>query len=292
MKKFIPGQVISFCEGGGEDAHVCLLQGTKILTMRNGGELPRFRDLNAGANAGIMPKRFLVAGELDGADCIGTILPKEADGEAFTGNGAEWVELRAFFAAAEEAESYAAGRIRVLWNWIRQHKFCGGCGSEPEASRSDISLKCKNCGAMYYPQIAPAVIVAITRGNDEILLAHNVKFRPEVHSLIAGFVEAGENAEQAIRREIMEEVGIEVSNIRYLGSQCWPFPNSLMLGYTAEYAGGTIKPDGTEIQTAGFFRRNAMPVIPSPGSIARKLIDLWIKGEISSIKKQRRGLQK
>ena len=134
---------------------------------------------------------------------------------------------------------------------------------------------CPDCGERYYPQLAPAVIVGITQG-DRILLAHNRKFKQNMHGLIAGFVEAGENIEQAIRREIREETGIEVANIRYFASQCWPFPNSLMLGYTAEYVSGTASPDGTELDSLGWFQAASLPEIPKKGSIARRIIDDFV----------------
>lgn len=169
--------------------------------------------------------------------------------------------------------AFSAGcRAKELLHWRRQHRFCGHCGEKLSESHSDIALVCPSCGERFYPQLAPAVIVAVTRG-DEILLAHNRNFLPEIHGLIAGFVEAGENIEEAIAREIMEETGVTVGNIRYFSSQCWPFPNSLMLGFYADYVSGEVHPDGTELETLGWFRAGALPKIPPKGSIARRIIE-------------------
>lgn len=169
--------------------------------------------------------------------------------------------------------AFSAGcRAKELLHWRRQHRFCGHCGERLAESGSDIALVCPKCGERFYPQLAPAVIVAVTRG-DEILLAHNRNFLPEIHGLIAGFVEAGENIEETIAREIMEETGVTVGNIRYFSSQCWPFPNSLMLGFYADYVSGEARPDGAELETLGWFRAGSLPKIPPKGSIARRIIE-------------------
>ena len=136
-------------------------------------------------------------------------------------------------------------------------------------------MVCPACGMRYYPQLAPAVITAVLR-EGRILLAHNRNFQPGMYGLIAGFVEAGESAEDAVAREIREETGIEVGNIRYFSSQCWPFPNSLMLGYYADYVSGEARPDGIELESLGWFSAGNMPQIPPPGSIARRLIEDYL----------------
>jgi NAD+ diphosphatase len=135
---------------------------------------------------------------------------------------------------------------------------------------------CPKCGYLAYPRIAPAIIVAILNG-DKILLAHNRNFRNNIYSLIAGYVEPGETFEQCVAREVGEEVGIRVKNIKYFGSQPWPFPYSIMVAFTAEYDGGEITPDGFEIVDAGWYSHDNLPFIPAKGSVARKLIDLYIE---------------
>ena len=138
--------------------------------------------------------------------------------------------------------------------------------------------KCPNCGELFYPRISPAVIVLIKKGN-EILLARSPNFPSGLYGLVAGFIEPGESAETAVVREIREEVGIEVKNITYFGTQAWPFPNSLMIGFTAEYDSGEVLPDGVEIEDAGWFSAEKLPVLPGKISISRKLIDHFLQEE-------------
>ncbi len=160
-------------------------------------------------------------------------------------------------------------------DWDSKSVHCGRCGAKFQVHLNEFGKKCESCGLVEYPRLSPAVIVGIIK-NDQILLAHNARFPGAMHSVLAGFVNPGENLEDAVRREIYEEAGIEVKNIQYFGSQPWPFPNSLMLGFTAEYAGGTLRPDGKEIQTLGWFDADHLPTIPPKLSIARKLIDRFL----------------
>lgn len=146
--------------------------------------------------------------------------------------------------------------------------------------RSDpISKKCPDCGREIFPQLSPAVIVLITR-DDSILLARGKNFRGPYYGLIAGFVETGETLEQCVAREVMEETSLTVKNIRYIGSQSWPFPSSLMLAFTAEYAGGDIRLADGELACARFFTPDTLPQLPPPPSIARALIDRWLAGQM------------
>lgn len=163
------------------------------------------------------------------------------------------------------------------FSWLRRFKYCGVCGTESSYDETEGCKVCPKCSEKFFPAQFPAVIVAITKG-DEILMAHNVTFPGEMHSIIAGFIDLGESAEDAIRREIMEEVGLKVKNIKYHSSQNWGFTSSLMLGYTAEYESGEITVDEVEIDKAGWFKRDSMPeVIPPKISIARAIIDDFIK---------------
>jgi NAD+ diphosphatase len=165
-----------------------------------------------------------------------------------------------------------------ILQWEKNTMFCGRCGAENHHSEKDISRICSSCGNMIFPKISPAVIVLVTNEKDEILLAHNSNFKNTMYSLNAGFVEAGESLEQTVARELKEEVNIDVDSIQYCHSQPWPFPDSIMLGFRAKYAGGELKPDGTEITDAGWFSRDNLPEIPGPGAIARFLIDRWKAG--------------
>ena len=171
-----------------------------------------------------------------------------------------------------------AGKCAELLYWDRNTRFCGVCGG-PMAFHTDISKRCQHCGKEVWPQLAIAIIVRITRGADEILMARARNFRSDFYGLIAGFVETGETLEEAVVREVKEETGLEVTNIRYFDSQPWPFPSGLMVGFTADYAGGTIHVQREELQNVAWFHRNHLPKLPEKLSIARRLVDDWI-GEV------------
>ena len=191
-------------------------------------------------------------------------------------DGLTAVPLRAALAQSGDDLRSALCRARKILFWLAQHRFCGRCRAELQDSESDSAVFCPVCGARYFPQLAPAVLVAVT-GNEgrEILLAHNRNFEGNVHSLIAGFVESGETVEQAVAREVMEETSIRIKNIRYLRSQPWPFPNSLMLAFRAEYLSGTAAPDGAELDSLGWFRPDDLPPLPRQGSVAASIIADW-----------------
>ena len=157
-------------------------------------------------------------------------------------------------------------------HWDKTHKYCGCCGNLMEHMTSERAKKCTVCGDIVFPRISPAVIAAIVKGN-ELLLAHAKRFKRDLYSVIAGFVEPGESLEECLKREIMEETGLTVKNISYFGSQPWPFPDSLMIAFTAEYAGGELKIDQNEITDAKWFTVKNLPVFPPGYSIAKRLID-------------------
>lgn len=171
-------------------------------------------------------------------------------------------------------------RAYHIVQWRRESVFCGSCGSRNEDKPHELARLCPVCGRYEYPRISPAIIVLIINDRGKALLAHNKNFTPGVYSLIAGFNEAGETLEATVVREVQEEVGLEVEHIRYMTSQPWPFPNSLMLGFIARHAGGTIKVDGVEIEDARWFDRDRLPDLPGKGSVSRYLINLWIKGTL------------
>lgn len=167
------------------------------------------------------------------------------------------------------------GRAAQLLEWNRGHRFCGRCGEPTLPSRNELAKECPGCGTLHYPRLNPAVIVSVRRER-EILLGRSPHFQPGVYSVLAGFVEPGESLEETVAREVMEEVGVEVQGISYFGSQPWPFPHSLMIAFTAEYAGGEIRIDHRELEDAGWFRVDALPKLPAPLSIARALVDHFI----------------
>ncbi|MEO1079178.1 MAG: NAD(+) diphosphatase [Pseudomonadota bacterium] len=171
----------------------------------------------------------------------------------------------------DDALFTAAGRAAQLLDWQRDHSFCGRCGSPMAPTDNGRAMGCSRCETNLYPRIAPCVIVLVTRGR-ELLLARNARFPRPMYSTLAGFIEPGESAEATLRREVREEVGVEVGALRYFSSQPWPFPNQLMLGFFAEYVSGELTPDGEEISEAGFYLPEALPPVPPPASIAGQLI--------------------
>jgi NAD+ diphosphatase len=183
--------------------------------------------------------------------------------------------LRGLLFELDEVWASIAGRGAQLLAFHETHRFCGRCGGPTDASATEHSRRCEPCRLSVYPRVSPAVIVLVTRG-DTCLLARPAGRAVPFHSTLAGFVEPGETLEECVRREIREEVGIEVDELRYFGSQPWPFPHSLIVGFFAKYAGGELTPDPSEVEDARWFTRDALPVIPPPISISRRLIDTWL----------------
>ncbi|MBI5380655.1 MAG: NAD(+) diphosphatase [Opitutae bacterium] len=200
-----------------------------------------------------------------------------ASAETAAPAGWEWHDTRALIPLLTAAQFQAVSCARMLHVWQNRHRFCGSCGTPTVDVAEERAKKCPRCGALFFPSASPAVIVAVTRG-DRLLLAHNRNFRPGLFSLLAGFVDPGETLEQTIVREVREETGIEVGEPRYVTSQPWPFPNSLMLGFRATYRAGEIAVDGKEIEQADWFHRDALPDLPRPGTVARALVDAWCRG--------------
>ncbi|ELY2623450.1 NAD(+) diphosphatase [Cronobacter malonaticus] len=165
-----------------------------------------------------------------------------------------------------------AGRGVQLAEFYRSHKYCGYCGHEMHPSKTEWAMLCGHCRERYYPQIAPCIIVAIRR-DDKILLAQHTRHRNGVYTVLAGFVEVGETLEQAVAREVMEESNIRIKNLRYVTSQPWPFPQSLMTAFTADYDSGEIQIDTKELIDAGWYRYDQLPLLPAPGTVARRLIE-------------------
>jgi NAD+ diphosphatase len=170
-------------------------------------------------------------------------------------------------------------RAYHIAQWRRDAVFCGSCGTKNTDAPDELARLCPVCGRREYPRISPAVITLIIRDDGRALLAHNKKFAQGVYSLIAGFNEAGESLEATVAREIREEVGIDVRDIRYIASQPWPFPNSLMLGFVARHVSGEPRPDGVEIEDARWFSPDKLPKLPGNGSVSRYLINSWLEGK-------------
>ncbi|HSH04656.1 MAG TPA: NAD(+) diphosphatase [Anaerolineae bacterium] len=210
-------------------------------------------------------------GQLHHQDTFTTTLPADytpPDGFRLSG-------LRGLFGRLPTDQFWLAVRAHQITAWDRNHQFCGRCSTPMHKKETDRSKLCPQCGLTTYPRISPAIIVAITRG-DEILLARSTRSRHGIYSVLAGFVEPGETLEQCVHREVFEEVGLYIKDVTYFGSQPWPFPDSLMLGFTATYKSGEIVLQDDEISTAGWFPRDALPPIPPSISIARRLIDAFV----------------
>jgi NAD+ diphosphatase len=190
------------------------------------------------------------------------------------------VDLYGFHGRASEHEWLAAGRAVQLVEWARTHQFCGRCGQVTEPLQGERAMRCASCGLMAFPRLAPAMITLVTRGapgdRQEALLARGVQWKVPMYSCLAGFVEPGESLEAAVVREVEEEVGLIVDSPSYRGSQPWPFPHSLMIGFRADYIDGEIACDPSEIADAAWFRKDAIPMIPPGISIARRLIEEWL----------------
>ena len=222
------------------------------------------------ARAGIEGARHYL-GRLQGVDCIAMLLPDDASapaGYAFTG-------LRALFLRLPEPLLAIAARAFQVVEWDRTHRYCGRCGAPTHDKAGERAKQCDAGGYVAYPRISPAMMVLVTRGR-ELLLARANRFPGAMFSALAGFVEAGETIEDCVHREVHEEVGLDVTNLQYFASQSWSFPHSLMIAYTARFAGGDLSPDPSEIADVRWFALDALPDLPSPVSIARRLIDTTV----------------
>lgn len=194
--------------------------------------------------------------------------------------GMDFHNLRGLLTSLPERQLWMAARAVQVLSWENNHQFCSRCGTATINATHERAKNCPNCGLISYPRISPAMIVRITRDGKngrEILLARSLKHPPNFYSVLAGFVEPGETLEECVAREIREEVGFAVKNIRYFGSQPWPFPNSLMVGFTAEHDGGDIELNTDEMAEAAWYTADNLPNIPPLPTIARQLINDFIK---------------
>ncbi len=193
---------------------------------------------------------------------------------------AEWAMpgLRASFDYLPYSEYRAGGKAYQILYWDKHSRFCPVCGT-PTEQKGAIMKRCPQCGYEIYPPISTAIIVLIRRGEDEILLVHARNFRGTFYGLVAGFLEPGETLEQCVEREVREETGLSIRNITYFDSQPWPYPSGLMVGFMADYAGGTIKLQDDELSAGAFYHRDHLPELPQKLSIARRLIDHWLGAE-------------
>lgn len=247
----------------------------KLLTEPEEFGIPCLKSL---AEVNLAPVRTQYLGTLRGHPCYSA----EVSPETVAPEGMSFRELRSLYGVLDEDIFLLAGRAIQTVRWDETHQYCGRCGHGTETLPGEMAKKCPACGFTSYPRISPAVITAVVRGN-KILLSRYAAFRGNMHTINAGFVEPGETLEECIRREVLEEVGIRVRNIKYFGSQPWPFPNSLMIGFTAEYESGEISVDGKEIAEAGWYDVNNLPELPSKMSIARDIIDWFVESNSGDV---------
>lgn len=208
--------------------------------------------------------------DLDGHPCRAVRVEMLPEGSALKAVG-----LRASYDVLPRELYLMAGKGQELVHWDANTRYCGVCGA-PMQMHTDISKRCTRCGKEVWPLLSTAIIVAVTRGEDEILLVQSNKFKADYLGLVAGFVETGETLEDCVRREVKEETNIDIKNVTYFRSQPWPYPCGLMVGFKAEYAGGTFRLQRSELNKGGWYRRDAMPAIPGKLSLARQLIDDWL----------------
>jgi len=242
-----------------------------VLTDKSTSSVPRIADIRI---TGIKLIHEIYLGSLNGSHCYAAeveVLSNPPKGMVFHG-------LRGLYGHVDEALLGVAFKAIHTIEWDKEDQYCIRCGSKNQPKAGERAKECPQCGDVSFPRISPAIIVLVER-DGKALLARSPRFKEGLYSVLAGFVEPGETLEDAVRREVKEEAGIDVKNIRYFGSQPWPFPDSLMVGFTAEYAGGDIKVDSNEVLDARWFSAEDMPEIPGKISISRALIDWFVENE-------------
>ena len=220
------------------------------------------------AHLGLQTVRQQYLGLLGDLHCYAA----EAEAESEEPEGWGWIGLRNLFGAIDDDLFSLAGRAAQLLEWERTHQFCGACGSRMQPHAVERALECPQCRLIAYPRISPA-IMALVRDGDRLLLGRSRHFRRGSFSVLAGFLEPGETLEQCVAREVREEVGVEVKNVRYFASQPWPFPHQMMIAFFSDYAGGELRVDPVELEDARWFDIQNLPPIPGKISLARRLID-------------------
>ncbi len=246
-----------------------MIGGGQLLCPEGQSWYPLMIEIDSDLQLEVLSKHYL--GSLDGMPCYAV----EVAFSEWLPAGFYWVGLRAILGSLGDAHFELAGRAQQIVEWHNTHQFCGKCGSPTQEHDEDRARVCTACNQAYYPRLSPCVITVITR-DEYCLLAHNANFPKHYYSALAGFIEPGETVETALRREVMEEVGVEVGGLKYFGSQPWPFPGQLMLGFHAEFKSGDIVVDGKEIVDAQWWRYDQLPMVPPPQSLSGQLISHFV----------------
>ena len=244
--------------------------GSDLLSTVDSTNSPTIPTWSQLRNWGLTTIRHQYLGVLDNEPCWSVELEERIELPA----GAALTGIRALYEQVTEVEYALAGRAIQVIAWERDHQFCGRCATPTERVPGERARRCPVCGLTSYPRISPAIIVLIERG-DRILLARGHAFVPGRFGIVAGFVEPGESLEEAVAREVQEEVGIALADIRYFGSQPWPFPHGIMIGFRAQSLSDDLSIDGNELAEADWYSVDDLPIIPAKLSIARRLIDAW-----------------
>jgi len=267
----------------GEEPPVAISEGTHVHTLPDldgepcrafaisHQELEELKELSALTSLGVRADSFAIHLASRPKPALTPLTPEEATSK----KEPSFIGLRASYDVLPLSHYLMAGKARELMHFDATVRFCSVCGA-PMRWHTGISKMCTSCEREVWPSIATAIIVRITRG-DEVLLVRAKNFRGTFYGLVAGFLETGETLEECVRREVREETNLEVTNIRYFGNQPWPYPSGQMIGFTADYAGGTLRLQDEELSTAAFFRYDHLPEIPHKLSMARMLIDDWLK---------------
>jgi NAD+ diphosphatase len=246
--------------------HLVFQEGQPVIQLRGTTQcLFTYEELH-GADWRVHRELFL--GHWQGRPCFAHEIAPDATLDVMQHYRGNLYEL---LGRTDDALFALAGRAAQLLAWERDHRYCGRCGSEMVMDGSERAMRCAECTMVSYPRISPCIIVLVLRG-EELLLARHARYRKPMYSTLAGFIEAGESAEHCLQREVREEVGVEVENPRYFGSQAWPFPGQLMLGYFADHSGGDIRCDDHEIVEADWYHFSHLPNVPPTTSIAGQLI--------------------
>jgi NAD+ diphosphatase len=264
-RQYVPG--VTPPEPSGGPALWFAFRKSEILVV-NGAERPELPHCADLAEYGLAAQRAQYLGLYGGSPCYAAEVAESAPLPA----GWSALGLRDLFGMVETTLAALCGRAWQILEWDRNARYCGRCGTPMQPRTGERARACPSCGFTSYPPVTPAIMILVTHGR-RLLLARKPAFPPGRYSALAGFVEPGETLEDTVVRETREEVGVEVKNIRYFGSQPWPFPHSLMIAFTAEYAGGEVRPDGVEIEEACWFEPERLPKLPPRISISRQLID-------------------